>query len=112
MNSNAVCLTDAVGKTITAVEESCDAVLISFADGSCSMIEATGDSSCIDLEPDLSIANLTYKFTDPQIIRAGVATAEEIKAMREGKKRKDALRIEAREREQLAKLQAKYGTSS
>jgi hypothetical protein len=112
MNSNAVCLTDAVGKTITAVEEGCDAVLISFADGSYSMIEATGDSSCIDLEPDLSIGNLTYNFTDPQIIRAGVATAEGIKAMREEKRRKDALRTEVREREQLARLQAKYGKSA
>jgi hypothetical protein len=104
-------LTDAIGKTLEGIAFSwtCGQAVLTFTDGTFSTLRATrGDDPEIE-EDDLSFED----FGDTELIRAGVATADELEALRQARKAESEARwkrdSEARDRAEFERLKRKFG---
>jgi hypothetical protein len=109
-------LTEAVGKTLAAVEFS-DAYLaqqcvLAFADGTFATLGVERGYESGDEEITEEPLNV-FDFGDEKLVRAGIVTAEEMAAMREARDRQRRAEQEhcqeARDRQEFERLKRKFG---
>ena len=109
-------LTEAVGKTLAAVEFSesyCGGqAVLAFTDGTFATLGIergyeSGDEEIV--EEALSV----FDFGDKKLVRAGIVSADELAAMRKARddqqKAEQQARQEARDRQELERLKKKFG---
>jgi hypothetical protein len=102
-------LSNAVGKTLegAAFSWTSTQAVLTFTDGSFAAIGLDrGRESCDDTlgEQELSFQN----FGDSELIRVGVATAEELGVIAAARQAGARIRHEERERQELARLKKKF----
>ena len=109
-------LTEAVGKTLAAVEFS-----ESHYSGQCVLVFADGtfatlgiDRGCEYGDEEITEEPLDlFDFGDEKLVRAGVVTADELAAMRKARDDKHSAayraRQEARDRQEFERLKQKFG---
>ena len=102
-------LTDSIGKTISAVEYSfdCSQFLVAFTDGTFSVlavdVEWDGIASIVE-----SYEWVVSAFTDEKLVRAGVATHEELRARRTELQCQYEEREEAMDRQEYERLKRQF----
>jgi hypothetical protein len=102
-------LTESIGKTISAVEYSfdCSQFLVAFTDGTFSVlavdVEWDGIASIVE-----SYECVVSAFTDEKLVRAGVATQEDLYARRTELQRRDEERQDAMDRQEYERLKRKF----
>jgi hypothetical protein len=107
-------LTESIGKTISAVERSfgCFQFLISFTDGTFSVLDVNIELADVEWDGVASIVEsdsfLASAFTDENLVRAGVATHEELRAIRAEIQRRDEEREEAMDIQEYKRLKRKF----
>jgi len=102
-------LTESIGKTISAVEHSfdCSQFLVAFTDGTFSVlavdVEWDGIASIVE-----SYEWVVSAFTDESIMRAGVATHEELRDERDQRNSMARAEAERRDRDLYERLKRKF----